>query len=331
MLRTAGALGLGALMAALPYQPVSTQESSPTATVRLHHVHVNAVNPEASVAYYRKLHPDVTEAVTFNGAPGIKTGNMYLLFNKVNAAPKTESTAPQTAVSHYGWSTTDPRKFHEGLAAKGLKTAQMWDAADGELVDMSSDVLPGGPTQEQIIELRAKGTQPTRQGGYGYVRDPDGAVVEYSGGGANPVERFNHIHMFHEHPWCAAHWYVTNLGAKFPEGRTDIPSASDCQQRYGPPTYPAFTKSGSSKQPSANAFFGDISISVWPWPGGGLASTRGYVVDHWAVSVADLDAMVARLRGAGVRFLEDIHPWGTTRAAMIEGPDRVAIELVEEK
>ena len=31
------------------------------------------------------------------------------------------------------------------------------------------------------------------------------------------------------------------------------------------------------------------------------------------------------------RFLEESHPWGNTRAAMIEGPDRIAIELVEVK
>ena len=75
----------------------------------------------------------------------------------------------------------------------------------------------------------------------------------------------------------------------------------------------------------------DISISIRPWPGGGLVSTRGHVVDHWALSVADLDSTVTRLKSEGVKFLEEIHPWGNMRAAMIEGPDRVAIELVEVK
>ena len=45
--------------------------------------------------------------------------------------------------------------------------------------------------------------------------------------------------------------------------------------------------------------------------------------------LADLGPTVARLKSEGVKFLEEIHSWGTTRAAMIEGPDRVAIELVE--
>ena len=81
----------------------------------------------------------------------------------------------------------------------------------------------------------------------------------------------------------------------------------------------------------AGATADNISISIRPWPGGGLVSTRGKIVDHWAVSTADLSATVNRLKGEGVKFLEEIHPWGNSRAAMIEGPDRIAIELVEVK
>ena len=49
------------------------------------------------------------------------------------------------------------------------------------------------------------------------------------------------------------------------------------------------------------------------------------------LSVSDLAATVTRLKSEGVKFIEEIHPWGTSRAAMIEGPDSVAIELVEVK
>ena len=34
-------------------------------------------------------------------------------------------------------------------------------------------------------------------------------------------------------------------------------------------------------------------------------------------------------RGEGVTFLEEPHPLGDTRAVMIEGPSREALELVE--
>ena len=51
--------------------------------------------------------------------------------------------------------------------------------------------------------------------------------------------------------------------------------------------------------------------------------------DHIALSVADLDAWVAKLRGEGVTFLEEPYRLGATRAVMIEGPSREALELVE--
>ena len=85
------------------------------------------------------------------------------------------------------------------------------------------------------------------------------------------------------------------------------------------------------RDPAGGVNFDDISISIRPWPGGGLVSTRGKIYDHWALSTADLDATVARLKRENVTLLEEIHPWGTSRAAMIEGPDRIAIELVELK
>jgi 4-hydroxyphenylpyruvate dioxygenase-like putative hemolysin len=60
-----------------------------------------------------------------------------------------------------------------------------------------------------------------------------------------------------------------------------------------------------------------------------LASSRGHLYDHIALGVDDLDAWVARLRGEGVRFLEEPYRLGDTRAVMIEGPSREALELVE--
>jgi hypothetical protein len=53
------------------------------------------------------------------------------------------------------------------------------------------------------------------------------------------------------------------------------------------------------------------------------------VYDHIALSVSDLDAWVAKLRSERVTFLEEPYSLGDTRAAMIEGPSREALELVE--
>jgi hypothetical protein len=131
-------------------------------------------------------------------------------------------------------------------------------------------------------------------------------------------------------------WYVTHLGARMPQGRGGAAAApaegGDCHTKlYAPPTWPSFAKTGFVRDPAGGVNIDDISISIRPWPGGGLVSTRGKLVDHWAVSTADLDATVARLKRENVKFLEEIHPWGSSRAAMIEGPDRIAIEIVEVK
>lgn len=302
--------------------------------LHFHHVHLNSVDPDAAAAYYPKAFPESATKTTFNGFVAVKTGNVYLLFTKVASPPQNELTGPQTSVWHFGWNTPNSRAYNERFRAMGLQIAQMWDAADGKLVDMSSDALPGFPTQEQILELRAKGVQPTRQGGFGYLRGPDGALVENAQSGT--VERFNHVHMYHEHPNCAMQWYQRHLGASRPQGRGGAapppapPAPGDCRTTsYAPPTWPSFAKTGFVREPSGGVLFDDISISIRPWPGGGLASPRGKIVDHWALSTANLDQTVARLKAEGVTFLEEIHPWGNLRAAMIEGPDRIAIELVE--
>jgi hypothetical protein len=313
---------------------VRAQEPAKVEALHFHHVHLNSMDPAAAAAYYPKPFALSATKTTFNGFEAVKTGNIYILFTKVNMPPTNELTGPQTSVWHFGWNTPNSRQYDEKFRAMGLTIAQMWDAADGKLVDLSSDTLPGFPTQEQILELRAKGTQPTREGGFGYLRGPDGAMIENAQAGT--TERFNHVHMYHEHPRCAMEWYVAHLGARMPQGRGGAAPAAapegDCHTKtYAPPTWPSFAKTGFVRDPAGGVNIDDISISIRPWPGGGLVSTRGKVYDHWAVSTADLDATVARLKRESVKFLEEIHPWGTSRAAMIEGPDRIAIEIVEIK
>jgi hypothetical protein len=301
--------------------------------LRFHHVHLNSVDPVKAAEYYPKPFALSATKTTLNGYEAVKTGNVYLLFTKVATTPQNELTGPQTSIWHFGWNTPNSRLYNQRFREMGLEIAQMWDAADGKLVDMSSDTLPGLPTQEQILEMRAKGVQPAREGGFGYLRGPDGAMIENAQAGT--AERFNHVHMYHEHPLCAMEWYATHLGATIPQGRGAAPGPpanGDCHTKlYAPPTWPSFAKTGFVRDPAGGVNFGDISILIRPWPGGGLVSPRGKIVDHWALSTPDLPATVARLKREGVKFLEEIHTWGSLRAAMIEGPDRIAIELVEVK
>jgi hypothetical protein len=76
--------------------------------------------------------------------------------------------------------------------------------------------------------------------------------------------------------------------------------------------------------------FSDVLLTWYARQGSeSLVGTRGHVYDHIGLSVSDLDAWVAKLRREGVTILQEPYRLGDTRAVMIEGPSREAIELVE--
>jgi hypothetical protein len=106
---------------------------------------------------------------------------------------------------------------------------------------------------------------------------------------------------------------------------------ADCKVSRGADrTWPALNREGMYRSPRAGVEFGDVAL-IWYANQGGrpLASTRGQLQDHIALSVTDLDAWIDKLRSEGVTFLEQPYPLGDTRAVMIEGPSREALELVE--
>ena len=84
------------------------------------------------------------------------------------------------------------------------------------------------------------------------------------------------------------------------------------------------------RSPRAGVEFGDVALILYANQGDRpLAGSRGQLQDHVALSVADLDAWIDKLRSEGVAFLEEPYALGDTRAIMIEGPSREALELVE--
>ena len=95
-------------------------------------------------------------------------------------------------------------------------------------------------------------------------------------------------------------------------------------------TFPALDRDGMLRTPSSGVIFGDVAFPWYMRQGDApLAPSRGQLYDHIGLSVTDLDTWVAKLRGERVRFLEEPYRLGDTRAVMIEGPSREALELVE--
>jgi len=297
-----------------------------------HHLHLNSVDPDAAIDFYVRQFPS-TKKTSWNGVPALASPNdVLILFSKVDRPPPTQ---PQTAIWHFGWHVTDVRRNRDGYLARKVELLPLYTTEEGGSVWISTDTWPGrdgvlGLTKAQIAEARATGVQPTAKGGFAYMRGPDDAIVEYMGD--YPGERMNHVHFFHEHPFCAQLWYRKHLNAPLMEGR--IPAAprseQNCRVARGEPTWPALEREGLARVPSAAVMFGDVGFFSYMRQGDRpLVPTRGHLYDHVALSVGDLDGWTAKLRGEGVTFLEEPYRLGDTRAVMIEGPSREAIELVE--
>jgi catechol 2,3-dioxygenase-like lactoylglutathione lyase family enzyme len=271
-----------------------------------HHIHLNSTNPESAVDFYALQFPSASKA-TFAGLPALQAGNVFLLFNKVKVPP---ATAPQSALWHFGWQVTD---IHQKLAQFKQRGAR--------LVPLYVKDETGAEVPTEIAETKAQGNQPA--GGFAFLGGPDGAIIEYQGNLAS--ERINHVHMFQQDPFCAELWYHQHLNAPSKSSYTE----ANCKAPRPGPSWPSFQRGGMLRQP-AGVTFDDVSLtwhvqqSETP-----LAPTRGQWLDHYALSVANLDAWISKLRREHVKLLTKPYKLGSLPAVMIEGPSREAIELVE--
>jgi catechol 2,3-dioxygenase-like lactoylglutathione lyase family enzyme len=334
------------LIFAVRSQTQSLDQSGQLPTPGFHHLHLNSPDPDAAIDFYTKQFPSTSKS-TWGGFPALKARKVFVLFTKVNSPAPTE---PQTAIWHFGFHVVDVRKNLATYQQNKVPLLPLYTSAEGGEVLVSSDTWPGaggtlGRTSAQIAEAKANGVKPAGGAGFAYMRGPDGAIVEYLGN--MPVERFNHVHMYQEDPLCAVLWYQKHLNAK-PNGSGPLPTEAGCKVERSDRSWPALEIEGTSRQPNGGVTFDDVSVQWYARQGDApLVSTRGHLADHFALSVTNLDAWVAKLGSEGVRFLgqqtelgdgrqriEGLgrpYKLGDTRAVMIEGPSREAIELVEVK
>lgn len=322
-------LGLGAWDPGLRAQ-------SPLATPSFHHLHLNSVNPDAAIEFYTKAFA-TTLKTTFAGQPALSSpNNVLVLFNKVATPPATQ---PQTAFWHFGWHVTDVRATLDRFLKQDIPLLPLYTGEGPGTVFISSDTWPGaggvlGLTRAGIADAKAKGVKPAGGAGFAYLRGPDDALVEYQGN--MKQERFNHVHMYQDQPYCAQLWYQKHLNVTYPAPRAGAPerTAANCAVARGADkTLPALDWDGMYRTPSiTSTLFGDVSLFWYMNQGSTPAvSTRGHLMDHFALSVSDLDAWIAKLRAEKVVFLDDVYAVGSYRAVLIEGPSKEAIELIAAK
>jgi catechol 2,3-dioxygenase-like lactoylglutathione lyase family enzyme len=301
-----------------------------------HHLHLNSVDPDTAIDFYTRQFPTTSKS-TWNGIPALKSpNNVLVLFSKVATAPP---VAPQSAIWHFGWHVTDVRRNLASYKGRpDIKLLPLYTGDQGRAVLISSDTWPGsggvlGLTKAQISEAKAKSIEPKGGDGFAYMQGPDGAIIEYLGN--QPHERMNHVHMWQEQPFCAQLWYLRHLNAAAVASRTAEPARgeADCTVARGPDrSWPSLEPEGTFRIPTAAVTFGDVALTWYMRQGEEpLVGTRGQLYDHIALSVANLDAWIAKLHSEAVNVLTDPYQLGGSRAVMIEGPSREAIELVEIK
>jgi catechol 2,3-dioxygenase-like lactoylglutathione lyase family enzyme len=198
---------------------------------------------------------------------------------------------PDSAIWHFGWGSTAMESDYQKHLGAGVPFAT-------PMTRLGSGLL------------------------FAYMKAPDGALVEIN---TSNTRAFIHVHLYSAAPLCAAEWYVKHLGAT-----SRAPRTGPCEVPFAAPSEPL----GVIRSPAATVRFGNISLIIYPRQrDGALVSPRHHVVDHIALSVPDVTLALQGLRKSGVKVLQEPHSFGKskTRAAMIEGPDSIAIELVEMK
>ena len=338
-----GGLGLGTWGLGLGAWGLALQAQTPLPPPSFHHLHLNSIHPGAAIEFYTKAFPS-TSKETFAGQPALRSpNNVLVLFNKVATPPATQ---PATAFWHFGWHVTDVRATLDRYLKSNVPLLPLYTGVGNGTVFVSSDTYPGsggvlGLTRAGLADAQARGVKPAGGAGFAYLRGPDDAIVEYQGN--MQAERFNHVHMYQDQPFCAQLWYQTHLNVPVPAPRTGAASGqvaaspaprteANCRvERGADKTLPALDWDGMFRTPAVQTtMFGDVALYFYMNQGSTPAGpTRGYLMDHYAISVDNLDAWIAKLKGENVTFLEQPYTIGGLRAVMIEGPSREAIELVE--
>ncbi len=289
------AVACALLMARIAARP---QEREPRQLAHFHHLHLNSTDPEAAIKFYT-THFDC-ERAKFGGAmDAVRSQNSWILFNQVDQPPPSEIVS---ALYHFGWGAEDMKAAYEKQVGMGTKFRT-------PITDINETTGWGRPGAFY----------------YAYVEGPDHAMIELNTANHH---HFGHIHMLSADPIAAGEWYMKEFGMT--------------RRGQGALSREPYFYKGRQLGPSISLMMDDVSFVIFPvefartampkeWTGRKtFESPKGRVMDHFAFSVDNLEETLARLKKDGVKVTRGPHTMGggKWKAALIEGPDNVQIELV---
>lgn len=290
----------GPVAAALFLVLAQTEQSTPPQLAHFHHVHLNATDPAAAMDFYTSKF-DCEKARFAGERDAVRTQKSWLLFTKVDQAPKSEITS---AIWHIGWGAENMKDTYQKQLDSGTKFAT-------PITDISD--IGGGSAQGVFF--------------FAYVDGPDHQLIELNTANHH---HFGHIHMLSKDPVAAGQWYMKEFGLLW-RGRGTPSREPRMYKGYqiGP--------SMSLMMDNVNIIIFPMEYAKTEWPDlwknrSDFESTAGHVTDHIGFSVDNLDETIARLRKDGVKVTAEPRAalGGKLKIAFIEGPDKVRIELVED-
>lgn len=145
-----------------------------------------------------------------------------------------------------------------------------------------------------------------------YIIGPNGEIIELN---TDEDDNFGHIHFYSHKPFTTSDWYGNMFGL------TD-----------SNPVFPGYAAHYGMGDRMSRRHFGNINTIFSLQRGEAeIKPTSGTVIDHIGISVPDLDAAMAAMKPYNITVLAQPAAGGPGwRNAFIEGPERVAIELIED-
>jgi len=266
----------------------------PAPLAHFHHVHLNATDPAAAIAFYTAKF-DCEKSRFAGKTDAVWAQRSWLLFNKVGKAPQADITS---AIWHIGWGAEDMKAAYQKQLDSGTKFAT-------PITDISD--IGGGNATGRFF--------------FAYVDGPDHQLIELN---TAPHHHFGHIHMLSKDPVAAADWYVKELGMERRGGTREVRMYRGFQ----------IAPNASLVMDNVNFIIFPMEYAKTQWPElwkdrNDFDSTAGHVTDHIGFSVDNLAATLERLKKDGVKVTDGPHSSPGGKNAFIEGPDHVRIELVE--
>jgi len=293
---TALCIAAGTLLATLALaQTPPAATATPQPTARFHHVHLNTTDPAAAIDFYTTKFKARKEK--FAGLlDAVWTGDSWLLFSKVQTAPPSELLS---AIWHIGWGAEDMKATYQKQLDSGTKFAT-------PITDITA--MTGG----------------TRPFFYAYVEGPDHALIELNTAGHH---NFGHVHMFSADAPAAGAWYAKHFGVR---ARPQTEKRVYNNAQIAPASF--VTADHVSMIIYPIEYIQGAAPDLWK-DRKEFEPTRSRVIDHLGFSVDNLDATIDRLRKDGVTVISEPRTIanGQIKFAFIEGPDKVALELLEDR